>query len=156
MHAECVIHNDVPLTCDSRAKPTGAIAIARDKTDVTLKERLIRGKSSQCLVVTSPDGRTLYVSPEGDVDEWMRAISLLEPPPNAAELRRNTIGERPVVSADFSEPETGVDRSSCDEGDDDDDDDEGKSYFGYMHLRCVCSRSNHTRNSHKSYIFYTV
>ena len=90
--------------------------IARGKSKVTLTERLIRGKPSQCLVVTSPDGRTLYVSPEGDVDEWMRAITSLEPPPNAAELRRNTIGDRPVVSADLSGAEAGGDEASSPEG----------------------------------------
>jgi hypothetical protein len=65
---------------------------------VTETERRISNKIVWCLVITSPGWRTLYVSPESDVAEWVRALSSLEAPPNAGELRRNTIGERPVAS----------------------------------------------------------
>jgi hypothetical protein len=49
------------------------------------------------------------VSPESDTDEWVRALSSLEPPPNAVELRRNTIGDRPVASVTLTADTDGDD-----------------------------------------------
>jgi hypothetical protein len=74
------------------------VPITRGKTAVAETERSIASKPARCLVITSPGWRTLYVSPESEFDEWVRALSSLEAPPNAADLRRSTIGDRPVVS----------------------------------------------------------
>jgi hypothetical protein len=39
------------------------------------------------------------VSPENGIGEWTTALTTLKPPPNAAELRRNIFGHRPLDSA---------------------------------------------------------
>jgi hypothetical protein len=74
------------------------VPVTRGKTAVGETERRVSGKQGRCLIVTSPGWRDFFVSPESDIDEWSRALTSLEPPPNAAELRRNTIGSRPVAS----------------------------------------------------------
>jgi hypothetical protein len=73
------------------------VPITRGKTVVAEAERRVSGKPARCLVLTSPGWRNFFVSPESDIAEWTRALTTLEPPPNAAELRRNTIGSRPVA-----------------------------------------------------------
>lgn len=70
---------------------------------VTEAERRIHGKAAQCLVVSTPGQRALYVSPESDLGDWWRALTSLKPPANSTELRRNTIGDRPVASVELDE-----------------------------------------------------
>jgi hypothetical protein len=66
------------------------------------------------------------VTPERDINEWARALTSLEPPPNAAELRRNTIGSRPVASVTLDpaadDDETAPDVVSAAAGAEGDDD----------------------------------
>lgn len=49
----------------------------------------------QCLVIRSPN-RVLVLRPEHDFPTWAATLAGLQPPSNAAELRRSTIGDRPV------------------------------------------------------------
>ena len=78
------------------AVPTGAIPILPGGKAVT---EVVR-KNKRCLRVASAGRARLYfILPEGGADAiggWIEALTTLAPPPNAAELRRTTLGARPA------------------------------------------------------------
>lgn len=80
------------IDANSTTPPTGAVFITKGVTKVNTVQRGRR----KCIQLTTPKARRdFYVAPERDFDKWVSALTDLEPPVNAAELRRNTIGERP-------------------------------------------------------------
>jgi hypothetical protein len=99
-----------------RSRPAGAVPITHGKTVLDVTERRIGGKIRPCILIISPTERTLCVSPELNVAEWVKTLSSLEPPeppsappppttptppppaPTTVEPRRFSVGERPVAS----------------------------------------------------------
>ena len=63
------------------ATPTGTVPITHGKTEFDVTERRIAGKFVPCIVIASPGERKFCVAPEDNVDEWVTALSSLEPPP---------------------------------------------------------------------------
>ena len=76
--------------------PSGAVFITKGITKVTIVQR---GRRKCIQLTTLAARRDFCVAPERDFDLWVRALTDLEPPANAADLRRNTIGERPRPAA---------------------------------------------------------
>ena len=84
--------------------PTGAVFITKGVTKVNTVQRGRR----KCIQLTTPTSRRdFYVAPERDFDRWVRALTDFQPPSNAAELRRSTIGERPKPAAPTLDEDAG-------------------------------------------------
>jgi hypothetical protein len=80
-------------------EPTGAIPVFRELTNVSETTKKVRGVSTPCVCVKTPGWHHFYVVPESDSPlEWARVIRDLDPPPNAAEIRSNSIGNGSVAS----------------------------------------------------------
>lgn len=79
--------------------PTGAIPIVPGTTAATEAVR----RNKRCVKVKSPgeDVRAYFIAPEGGSTEnqgWIESLTNLEAPGNAAELRRMTLGDRPIAA----------------------------------------------------------
>lgn len=79
--------------------------LIKNKTAPIPVQKKIKGVPTQCLLIKTPGHRDFFVSPEAPLAEWSDMISKLEPPPNAADLRHQTIGDRPVEAVKLDDPE---------------------------------------------------